>query len=81
MFSRRKLLGSAGAVAMLLATAVPSWADKIVIGHSQPNLGWPYIAAVTNILEEEAKEIPTSSSLRLAPTAILPSRAATSARW
>lgn len=28
---------------------------KIVIGHSQPNLGWPYIAAVTKALELEAK--------------------------
>ncbi|HEY7765250.1 MAG TPA: sugar ABC transporter substrate-binding protein [Aestuariivirgaceae bacterium] len=58
MFSRRKLLGSAGAVAMLLVTATPSWADKVVIGHSQPNLGWPYIAAVTNILQEEVKKHP-----------------------
>ena len=30
-------------------------AEKIVIGHSQPNLGWPYIAAVTNALEAAAK--------------------------
>lgn len=29
--------------------------EKIVIGHSQPNLGWPYIAAVTKVLEAEAK--------------------------
>ena len=42
----------------MLSTAVPSFADKIVIGHSQPNLGWPYIAAVTNILEAEAKKLP-----------------------
>lgn len=26
-------------------------ADDIVIGHSQPNLGWPYIAAVTNAMD------------------------------
>jgi ribose transport system substrate-binding protein len=58
MFSRRMLLTTSAAAAMVLATAVPSWADKIVIGHSQPNLGWPYIAAVTNILQEEVKNHP-----------------------
>ena len=32
-------------------------ADTIVIGHSQPTLGWPYIAAVTNALEASAKGV------------------------
>ncbi|MFN0193391.1 MAG: sugar ABC transporter substrate-binding protein [Aestuariivirga sp.] len=32
--------------------------NKIVIGHSQPNLGWPYIAKVTAALEEAAKGMP-----------------------
>jgi ribose transport system substrate-binding protein len=58
MLNRRTLFGSAAALAIFLSTAVPSFADKIVIGHSQPNLGWPYIAAVTNILEAEAKKMP-----------------------
>src|SRR5688500_16256643 len=58
MFSRRMLFGSITAAAVLISTAIPSFADKIVIGHSQPNLGWPYIAAVTNMLEAEAKKMP-----------------------
>ncbi|MGH6873423.1 MAG: sugar ABC transporter substrate-binding protein [Aestuariivirgaceae bacterium] len=58
MLTRRILLGTAAATAVLLATAIPSMADKVVVGHSQPNLGWPYIAAVTNILEAEAKKHP-----------------------
>jgi ribose transport system substrate-binding protein len=52
MLNRRTLLGTVAALAFI---ATPAFADKIVIGHSQPNLGWPYIAAVTNILEAEAK--------------------------
>ncbi|MGE0241540.1 MAG: sugar ABC transporter substrate-binding protein [Parvibaculaceae bacterium] len=39
----------------LMAASNAHAADKIVIGHSQPNLGWPYIAAVTNALEANAK--------------------------
>ena len=45
---------AAGLVSTLLATPFAAAAD-IVIGHSQPNLGWPYIAAVTNALEAAAK--------------------------
>lgn len=45
------LAGSLG-LAMLI---VPAVADTIVIGHSQPDLGWPYIAAVTNALKEAVK--------------------------
>lgn len=51
-----------GALALALGAAVltgTSWAqDKIVIGHSQPNLGWPYIAAFTRALEAAVAEHP-----------------------
>ncbi len=50
----KRLLRTA-AVAGLLAAPAAAHADTIVIGHSQPNLGWPYIAAVTNVIEAEAK--------------------------
>jgi ribose transport system substrate-binding protein len=53
----KSLKGTAIAVlasGLVAATAAVA-ADKIVIGHSQPNLGWPYIAAVTNALEANAK--------------------------
>ena len=50
-----KRLARAAALSTILAAPVAASADNIVIGHSQPNLGWPYIAAVTNILEAEAK--------------------------
>ena len=50
-----KRLARAAALSTILAAPVAANADDIVIGHSQPNLGWPYIAAVTNILEAEAK--------------------------
>ncbi len=50
-----KRLARAAALSTILAAPVAASADDIVIGHSQPNLGWPYIAAVTNILEAEAK--------------------------
>lgn len=43
--------------AIMLSTADVAAADKVVIGHSQPNLGWPYIAAVTNVLEAEAEKM------------------------
>jgi ribose transport system substrate-binding protein len=53
--TRRRISGLALALASgLLATAAQTQ-EKIVIGHSQPNLGWPYIAAVTKVLEAEAK--------------------------
>ena len=42
-------------LAALMTAPLAMAADKIVIGHSQPNLGWPYIAAVTNALEAAAK--------------------------
>jgi ribose transport system substrate-binding protein len=52
MFGR---LALAAIASMTLTAASLQAADKIVIGHSQPNLGWPYIAAVTNALEADAK--------------------------
>ncbi len=45
----------AALASMMVLTSFAAAADKIVIGHSQPNLGWPYIAAVTNALEASAK--------------------------
>jgi ribose transport system substrate-binding protein len=48
-------LALAAIASMTLTAASLQAADKIVIGHSQPNLGWPYIAAVTNALEADAK--------------------------
>ncbi len=51
-----------GAVLATVATsaiglAAPALAqDTVVIGHSQPNLGWPYIAAFTNALEAAVAE-------------------------
>lgn len=51
----RSLVGGTALVVALLTAASFAQADDIVIGHSQPNLGWPYIAAVTNVLEAEAK--------------------------
>src|SRR5437879_5982450 len=50
-------LALAAITSMMLTTASLEAADKIVIGHSQPNLGWPYIAAVTNALQADAKMI------------------------
>ena len=47
----------AALAAGLMAASSAAAADKIVIGHSQPNLGWPYIAAVTNALEANAKGV------------------------
>ena len=49
----RAAVAVAGALA--LSASFAQAADKIVIGHSQPNLGWPYIAAVTNALQASAK--------------------------
>ncbi|MCP4382344.1 MAG: substrate-binding domain-containing protein [Hyphomicrobiales bacterium] len=51
-----KLLGGAVVATGLLAAPMAS-ADDIVIGHSQPNLGWPYIAIVTNALEAAADKV------------------------
>lgn len=52
----RRTLGAYTIAAAIAASATGVLAqDKIVIGHSQPNLGWPYIAAVTKALEAEAK--------------------------
>jgi len=41
------------AASAIVATAA-SAADKVVIGLSQPNLGWPYIAAYTKAFQEAA---------------------------
>jgi ribose transport system substrate-binding protein len=46
----------AAMASLMLAASGAQSADKIVIGHSQPNLGWPYIAAVTNALQASAKD-------------------------
>src|SRR5438876_3043076 len=51
----RAAVAVAGALA--LSASFAQAADKIVIGHSQPNLGWPYIAAVTNALQASAKKM------------------------
>ena len=53
-----KSIGAA-AIAGIAATAfvASANAEDIVIGHSQPNLGWPYIAAVTNALEATAADM------------------------
>lgn len=53
MTKLKTLLAGLATAAMMSLPALA--ADKIVIGHSQPNLGWPYIAAVTNALEAAAK--------------------------
>ena len=47
----------AAMASLMLAASGAQSADKIVIGHSQPNLGWPYIAAVTNALQASAKGV------------------------
>lgn len=51
----RRSVGGAILAAFCAASGSALAQEKIVIGHSQPNLGWPYIAAVTRILEAEAK--------------------------
>lgn len=55
--SRRQLAWAlpAAATASLVSSAGVAAQERLVIGHSQPNLGWPYIAAVTKVLEAEAK--------------------------
>src|SRR5260370_32695258 len=47
---------SALCVAAISAIAITaaSGADRVVIGLSQPNLGWPYIAAYTKAFQEAA---------------------------
>ena len=56
----RTLRRQVGAILVALGTAVltgtSSAQDKITIGHSQPNLGWPYIAAFTRALEAAVAE-------------------------
>ncbi len=58
MLNRRTTLKTMLAGATMLAAPMALAQDKIVIGHSQPNLGWPYIAKVTAALEEAAKGMP-----------------------
>jgi ribose transport system substrate-binding protein len=43
---------------VLLASGSLQADDKVSIGLSQPNLGWPYIAAFTKALEAEAAQHP-----------------------
>lgn len=57
MTKLKRFLRYAVALPALLAMPLAASADTIVIGHSQPNLGWPYIAAVTNALEAAAKGV------------------------
>lgn len=57
MTNLMKFLGGAAVVSAMLGAPIVASADDIVIGHSQPNLGWPYIAAVTNALEAAAKDM------------------------
>lgn len=52
---KTKLTAGAVALSALALAPAAATAQDIVIGHSQPNLGWPYIAAVTNIIEAEAE--------------------------
>jgi ribose transport system substrate-binding protein len=56
----RQLVGMAGAAAFAAAFAAsPGYAaDKVVIGLSQPNLGWPYIAAYTKAFQAAAAQYP-----------------------
>jgi ribose transport system substrate-binding protein len=53
--TRRCIGGVAIAATLAVVSGSTIAQEKIVIGHSQPNLGWPYIAAVTKVLEAEAK--------------------------
>ena len=57
MFAVTRLIGAAAVASGLLAAPIAASAEDIVIGHSQPNLGWPYIAAVTNALEAAAADM------------------------
>ena len=57
MPSIKSLLGGAVVISALFGAVPAASAADIVIGHSQPNLGWPYIAAVTAVIEAEAKSM------------------------
>src|SRR5882724_2808425 len=46
------------ALSSLIAIQPSAAADKVVIGLSQPNLGWPYIAAYTKAFQEAAAKNP-----------------------
>jgi ribose transport system substrate-binding protein len=61
MFKRQSIRQFLMAICSVLCVMAPGtvWpADKIVVGLSQPNLGWPYIAIVTHTLEAEAAKLP-----------------------
>ena len=52
----RRQFGTTTAATLASGPLTSAYAQsRIVIGHSQPNLGWPYIAAVTRLLDAEAK--------------------------
>ncbi|HRD74439.1 MAG TPA: sugar ABC transporter substrate-binding protein [Hyphomicrobiaceae bacterium] len=56
MITTRRAVNGAALATLASGLIGPARAQApIVIGHSQPNLGWPYIAAVTRLLEAEAK--------------------------
>jgi ribose transport system substrate-binding protein len=57
MLNRRTTLKTIIAAAAALSAPAALAQTKIVIGHSQPNLGWPYIAKVTAALEAAAKGV------------------------
>lgn len=52
------MVASVGAVATGLSDARAQGGDKVVIGLSQPNLGWPYIAAYTKAFQAAAAKNP-----------------------
>jgi ribose transport system substrate-binding protein len=57
MLNRRTALKTMLVGATMFAAPLAFAQNKIVIGHSQPNLGWPYIAKVTAALEAAAKGV------------------------
>lgn len=57
---------AAGALLLsMLAAPTAGAADKIVIGLSQPNLGWPYIAAYTKAFQAAAAKMPNVEVIAL----------------
>ena len=74
-------LGSRCGRSALALAPLASAADKIVIGHSQPNLGWPYIAAVTNALEASAKGMEGVEVVTLSADGDIAKQSSDIARW
>ncbi|PCH81203.1 MAG: hypothetical protein COB90_05325 [Hyphomicrobiales bacterium] len=59
------ITGAAGFCILGIMGNIANAGDKIVIGHSQPNLGWAYIAAFTNALEAAAAKLPNVEVITL----------------